>query len=38
MALNLKKLNKLNIKIYNLTKEGILDAYPYKDYNEATKN
>ena len=33
-----KKLNKLNIKIYNLTKEGILDAYPYKDYNEATKN
>ncbi len=33
-----KKLNKLNVNIYNLTKEGILDAYPYKDYNEATKN
>ena len=30
-------LNKRNIKIYNLSKEGILDAYEYKDFDIATK-
>ena len=35
---NSKNLKKLNIKIYNLTKEGILDAYQYKDYDEAINN
>jgi hypothetical protein len=30
-------LNKRNIDIYNLTKEGILDAYEYKSFDIATK-
>ena len=32
-----KKLKNVNVNIYNLSKEGILDAYPYKSFEDATK-
>jgi len=32
-----KKLKNINVNIYNLSKEGILDAYPYKSFEESTK-
>ena len=32
-----KKLKNINVNIYNLSKEGILDAYPYKSFEDATK-
>lgn len=30
-----KKINKTEVKIYNLTKEGIFDVYDYKDYEKS---
>ena len=36
MAYNFKKIKKINVNIYNLSKEGILDAYPYKSFDDAT--
>ena len=32
-----KKLKNINVNIYNLSKEGLLDAYTYKSFEESTK-